>query len=718
MPGRIDLPTFYYHDHFMEMLQFVQRVYGHCLGPAEHDFLRRFAGLLVEEQCLFIRMMNRKSAVFSQKQLRYPELAAPQRLGERLIAAGFAAPAAPEDYTACLLTMPKAALAALCDQIGVAQKSGWDKNRLAAEIAARQPFEDFAAAQEPFLRPLFRAEAGYLRYLCFGKTQDNLSGFALRDLGLLRVQERVDYAARFHDEAEARDSFYYLQLAEAARTASPPEKEALADALLLKPAPAAAFARNLRDAALLKLGQHFERLKEHDRALALYGLAEGGAARERFVRLAYAAGRHEQVEALLERMIADPASDDEYAFAEDFYARKYGQRRIGAHTALLRAAEEIFVDDIYRGSPEQGAIDRLSRAGAAAFHAENHFWVTLFALLFWAPLFESASSSTGLFDHYPAVLRQNKFAALFEREIAGVTAALRQGGAQEIVAATIAEKYGAPNGLFYWTEDLAAYFDAILAVMPAAPLADIIGRMAADFEAMSSGFPDLIVLQGGALQLVEIKGEGDQIQRHQLTRIRQLQSAGFDVAIRKVGYRFDPEQTYVVVDVETTGGRAGPDRVTEIGAVKIRGGKIIAEWQSLVNPGRPIPAFITELTGITDEMVEDAPRFEDIAAEFRAFLEGGIFAAHNVNFDYGFLSAEFGRLEQGFRYPKICTCAGMRRHYPGHGSYSLGLISREYGIPLKNHHRALADAHAAAGLLLLINEKRAETAQLGAVAEG
>jgi len=147
--------------------------------------------------------------------------------------------------------------------------------------------------------------------------------------------------------------------------------------------------------------------------------------------------------------------------------------------------------------------------------------------------------------------------------------------------------------------------------------------------------------------------------------------------------------------------------VTEIGAVKIRGGEIIGEWQSLINPERSIPAFITELTGITDDMVEGAPRFADIAADFRAFMEGGIFAAHNVNFDYGFISAEYARLEQPFRYPKICTCAGMRRHYPGHGSYSLALISREYGVALKNHHRALSDAHAAAGLLLLINEKRA-----------
>jgi DNA polymerase-3 subunit epsilon len=88
------------------------------------------------------------------------------------------------------------------------------------------------------------------------------------------------------------------------------------------------------------------------------------------------------------------------------------------------------------------------------------------------------------------------------------------------------------------------------------------------------------------------------------------------------------------------------------------------------------------------------------------FMIDGVFVAHNVNFDYGFLSCEYERLERRFRFPKLCTCAGMRKRYPGHKSYSLGALCEIYGINLKDHHRALSDARAAAYLLNLINEKR------------
>jgi DNA polymerase-3 subunit epsilon len=90
------------------------------------------------------------------------------------------------------------------------------------------------------------------------------------------------------------------------------------------------------------------------------------------------------------------------------------------------------------------------------------------------------------------------------------------------------------------------------------------------------------------------------------------------------------------------------------------------------------------------------------------FMGDGIFAAHNVNFDYGFIGREFERLDRRFRFPKVCTCAGMRRRFPGHKSYSLGNLCSAFDIELKDHHRALSDARAAACLLNLMNAKREE----------
>jgi DNA polymerase-3 subunit epsilon len=88
-------------------------------------------------------------------------------------------------------------------------------------------------------------------------------------------------------------------------------------------------------------------------------------------------------------------------------------------------------------------------------------------------------------------------------------------------------------------------------------------------------------------------------------------------------------------------------------------------------------------------------------------MQGAIFVAHNVDFDYGFIAREFKRLGRPFRHPKLCTCSSMRKLYSGHKSYSLAALCENYGIALRQHHRALCDAEAAAELLLLINEKRA-----------
>src|SRR6201999_2023944 len=210
--------------------------------------------------------------------------------------------------------------------------------------------------------------------------------------------------------------------------------------------------------------------------------------------------------------------------------------------------------------------------------------------------------------------------------------------------------------------------------------------------------------------------EGDVIRRNQLTCLSQLRAAGIVAEIGRVDYRFDPEQDYVVVDIETTGAWSNGDRITEIGAVKVRNHQVVDEWHSLINPQRLIPIKIIHLTGITNEMVRDAPVFAEVADDFMNFMGDSIFVAHNVNFDYGFIAYEFERLERRFRFPKLCTCAGMRRRYPGHKSYGLGSLCETYGIELDNHHRALCDARASAHLLNLINRKRSEETMLNAEA--
>jgi DNA polymerase-3 subunit epsilon len=146
------------------------------------------------------------------------------------------------------------------------------------------------------------------------------------------------------------------------------------------------------------------------------------------------------------------------------------------------------------------------------------------------------------------------------------------------------------------------------------------------------------------------------------------------------------------IDLETTGATATADRVTEVGIVEVDADGTVREWQQLVNPGARIPPFIEQLTGISNEMVADAPPFEAVAAEILHRLEGRLFVAHNARFDYGFLKNEFKRMGLAFRAPVLCTVKLSRLLYPEHHRHNLDSLIQRHGLQAGGRHRALADA--------------------------
>ncbi len=164
---------------------------------------------------------------------------------------------------------------------------------------------------------------------------------------------------------------------------------------------------------------------------------------------------------------------------------------------------------------------------------------------------------------------------------------------------------------------------------------------------------------------------------------------------------------YTVIDVETTGG-VGQGRMTEICIITIDNMVITDVWSSLINPESYIPRNITALTGITDEMVADAPRFCDIAAIIEEKTRDAIFVAHNVNFDFGFLKKEFELIGATFLRKKLCTVRLSRKLIPGLPSYSLSKLCRSVGISLVGAHRAEADTRATTILFLRLLKKDAD----------
>ena len=162
---------------------------------------------------------------------------------------------------------------------------------------------------------------------------------------------------------------------------------------------------------------------------------------------------------------------------------------------------------------------------------------------------------------------------------------------------------------------------------------------------------------------------------------------------------------YSIVDIETTGNGYRGQRITEISIFVFDGKKIVNEFTSLVNPEQKIPAFITNLTGITDAMVRTAPKFYEIAKTVEEITHDTVFVAHNVNFDFNIIKQEFKDLGFDFKRQKLCTVRLSRKIIPGLKSYSLGNICSVEGIHISERHRARGDAEATVALFQrLINK--------------
>lgn len=170
---------------------------------------------------------------------------------------------------------------------------------------------------------------------------------------------------------------------------------------------------------------------------------------------------------------------------------------------------------------------------------------------------------------------------------------------------------------------------------------------------------------------------------------------------------------YAIVDIETTGTYAAANGITEISIHIFDGEKLVEKFETLINPRQPIPHYIQAMTGITDKMVETAPVFGTVAEKIYTLLEGKIFVAHNVNFDYSFVKSHLA--EAGFilNSKKLCTVRLSRKIFPGFASYSLGNLCHSLGITIKNRHRAGGDTEATVKVfrLLLQHDKEQHIAK-------
>lgn len=169
------------------------------------------------------------------------------------------------------------------------------------------------------------------------------------------------------------------------------------------------------------------------------------------------------------------------------------------------------------------------------------------------------------------------------------------------------------------------------------------------------------------------------------------------------------EVPFAVVDVETTGGRAwNGHRMLEIAIVEVKGGTIVDEYETLLNPGARVPPVITGLTGITNQMIDGAPHFDHVAEDIARRLEGRAFVAHNVTFDWGFVASELVRANVDVpKVPRLCTVRMVRRLVPELRHRNLDVVTRHFGVDIHARHRAHGDALATARVLLRLLDEAA-----------
>lgn len=695
------LPEKYYLDHFHEFLNFFEGNSGGLLDRESWAFIHAFRALPEPKQCIVARAANRKYGVINRTHFNYQEIPSPSEQIDDLIVEGWfgsikeapirdlAGMLLKEDILRCLIEYPHIAVnrnekkaTLLKTLFSCIERDGWP-----ADLSV-----------EDYLYCRFDGVLRFLTFVYFGNIKGRLNQFSMRDLGVMRTRNQaVGEQTHFENKQEAAAAFYYAMGIEELDYLD--DNQRLVKAQDAQPEVNSPGAMGLAEKYCYKLGVSLL-LIDNPLALSFLKSAPGDSCKEKWIREAYKAGEKEAVKQELEAIMDAPASDTLLAFAEDFYRRKFHKKRTSIVTDMLRSATRVLdLDESQNEAVEQGVIGWYKRQGLNAWRTENRLWRSLFALVFWPILFEKDSPITE-FDRRPKSLQDNRFYATFASDIEKVFSCYADNKSMhQYVLANATRYYGQSNSLFIWGPTIMAPINALFSYAGYEQITSLLRAMAEDFSQLKDGFPDILVLENGLLRFEEIKAPGDQLRRNQLVTIQKLRQVGFDVQITQVNWVRDPNQPYVVVDIETTGGNNQHHRITEVGMVKLVNAEVVDEWQSLINPQRTIPGAITRLTGISNAMVADAPLFAEVADIIDSFTQDCVFVAHNVNFDYGFMRQEFARIERGFRRPKLCTVRESRKHFPGLSSYSLAALTHHFGIGMEQHHRALSDARAAAELL-------------------
>jgi hypothetical protein len=511
-------PPDYYAGNVGYLLDEVKRRSGELLGLAEQDLIGAFAAVGTGARRLFARLLSRSGLWLRIDSLRYAEVGDVEAALAELCEAGLVErlPEAPADLVLGLLT--RAELSALFPEVRARTKPAWITRCLSRypDVLIRARI----ARRHPWIGVCGRRAFATCQVLFFGGDSQDLTTFVMQDLGI-HTYERYpldDHTRPFAGRRELERYLLCRRLGVHARRLD--EVPGLAP-LILRAAwapPASRMEQRARDRLLNRVGQWHERRGEFAEAQDCYGRSTSHPARERLARLLHRLGDEAGVEALLERMHADPWAPEE----EDFAARFPGRRR----TALPAITTCVLCGATPPGI-ERHALTLLTSNGGRGWHLENLLPLGLAGLTFWDEIFTPVSGAfSHPFQHGPQDLFWPDFARARRAALEARSASLCAPGAfEERVRAVFDGKRGVANRLVHWGAITAELLDALLANVPHGALANLAVHTIGNLHRARTGFPDLLVIYGpGAWELVEVKGPTDQLQPAQRVWLGTLEA--------------------------------------------------------------------------------------------------------------------------------------------------------------------------------------------------
>jgi len=524
-----ELPVKYYLEHFQYLLSFLEKRYLHLLVKKEKRFIKNFRSLTEDAQCLYIRLVNRKSQFFKISGIKYDEIKNIRKSLKELSKNKFIQFIKDDEiyYLKEVLTIHNKV--DLINIIKELKRYDNSLNKLTKEDLIREICRiiDLSKLLKSILEKnniiniLFKQEVKILQFIFFGNLEVNMSQFVIKDIGNAFFEEfdEASFSPIFQNRKEVNQKLQALDIYE--------EFKKLREELTIinlyewfknkEKDFKKTYSENVQqtyDKLFKKLGFKLEKEKLLDLALEVYSFCKSDLCRERIVRIYLRQKKKDLVIKLCDEILNNPQDQEEYIFAQDFKERVLKKSRKST-TTLLKKAETILISNSFENHVENGVLNFFEKHGHQGFFSENYLWNSLFGLIFWDILFEKVKHNP--FQRAPSDLYINTFFINKQEEFnKRINEILDKDILFSIVERRYFEKYGIANSFVSWNNHLFEFVSKVIEKLAPLQLVIILKEMMKNLKSNTRGFPDLFIWDNENYFFIEVKSPNDKLSAQQL----------------------------------------------------------------------------------------------------------------------------------------------------------------------------------------------------------